>query len=146
MSSLRFDISALKANPLFCSIMNSLHDGVLIADHEGYVKYVNSSYSRITGATSANVLNKKVEEVRKGARLPEVLRTGKELLGLRRKVNQIEYIADIYPISLDNKIIGAVSIVRDITEIVELERQAEGLLSQSYPAAQQGAGNQPGTL
>ena len=48
------------------------------------------------------------------------MRTGKELLGLRRKVNQIEYIADIHPICLDDKVIGAISIVRDITEIVVL--------------------------
>ncbi len=45
---------------------------------------------------------------------------GKALLGIRRKVNNVEYIADINPIFVDNKVVGAISVVRDITEIVSL--------------------------
>ena len=120
MSSLEFDLNTLQTIPLFNNIINSLHDGVLIADQEGYVKYVNTAYLRLTGVTSRDVLDKRIEEVRRGARLPEVLKTGKALLGIRRKVGNIEYIADISPILLNNKVVGAISIVRDITEITEL--------------------------
>ena len=120
MSSLEFDLNALQTIPLFNNIINSLHDGVLIADQEGYVKYVNTAYLRLTGVTSWDVLDKRIEEVRRGARLPEVLKTGKALLGIRRKVSNIEYIADISPIILGGKVVGAISIVRDITEITQL--------------------------
>jgi PAS domain S-box-containing protein len=120
MSSLVFDLNTLQTIPLFNNIINSLHDGVLIADQEGYVKYVNTAYLRLTGVTSRDVLDKRIEEVRRGARLPEVLKTGKPLLGIRRKVGNIEYIADISPIILNNRVVGAISIVRDITEITEL--------------------------
>ena len=123
MSSLAFDVNALQKIPLFNNIINSLHDGVLIADNEGYIKYVNTSYLRLTGVTSNAVLNKKVQAVRKGARLPEVLRTGQALLGVRRKVNNIEYIADISPILFNEKVVGAISVVRDITEVVALSNK-----------------------
>jgi PAS domain S-box-containing protein len=120
MSSLEFDISALQKIPLFSSIINSLHDGILITDDEGYIKYVNTSYLRLTGVTSKTLLNKKVQVVRRGARLPEVLKTGKSLLGVKRKVNDVEYIADINPILVNDKIVGAISVIRDITEVVAL--------------------------
>lgn len=123
MSSLEFDLNVLQTIPLFNNIINSLHDGVLIADQEAHVIYVNTAYLRLTGVTSLEVLGKKVQDVRKGARLPEVLNTGKPLLGIRRKVNEIEYIVDISPISLDDKVIGAISVVRDITEIAELSNK-----------------------
>jgi transcriptional regulator with PAS, ATPase and Fis domain len=89
-------------------------------NQDGIVKYVNNAYLRLTGVASGDVLEKQIEEVRPGARLPEVLKTGKPLLGIRRKVRHIEYIADISPILLSGNIVGAISIVRDITEITEL--------------------------
>ncbi len=103
MFSLEFDVNALQKIPLFNTIISSLHDGILITDHDGYVKYINSSYSRLTGAVAKDVLNRKIQDVRKGARLPEVLQTGKALLGIRRKVNDVEYIADISPILHNGK-------------------------------------------
>ena len=123
MFSLAFDINALQKIPLFDTIINSLHDGILITDEKGYIKYVNSSYLRLTGVSSNDVLNRKVQNVRKGARLPEVLQTGKALLGVRRKVNNIEYIADISPIIFKDKVVGAISVVRDVTEVVALSNE-----------------------
>lgn len=123
MSSLAFDVNTLQKIPLFDTIINSLHDGVLITDHEGYVKYINTAYQKLTGVRSNDVINRKVETVRKGARLPEVLRTGKALLGVRRKVNNIEYIADINPIILNDEIVGAISVIRDITEVVAMSNK-----------------------
>ncbi|MDD5169404.1 MAG: sigma 54-interacting transcriptional regulator [Syntrophales bacterium] len=123
MSSLEFDVNALKQIPLFNSLINSLHDGVLIADSEGNIKYVNTSYLRLTGVSGPDVLNRKVQDVRKGARLPEVLQTGKALLGIRRKVNDVEYIADISPIFFNDRIVGAISVIRDITEVVALSNK-----------------------
>lgn len=123
MATLEFDINSLKINKLFYIILNSLHDGVLVTDQEGYIKYANSAYSRLTGVVIDEVIDKKIQDVRKGARLPEVLKTGNALLGIKRRVNQIEYIADINPIFLDGKVVGAISIVRDITELEELSNK-----------------------
>ena len=81
------------------------------------------SYLRLTGVTAGAVLNKKVQVVRKGARLPEVLETGKALLGIRRKVNDVEYIVDITPIFFNERVVGAISVVRDITEVVALSNK-----------------------
>jgi PAS domain S-box-containing protein len=115
-----YDIDNLKADPLFKIILDSLADGVLITDLGAYVKYVNPAYERIVGVTYADIVGRRVQDVRKGSRLPEVLQTGRPLLGIRRSVNEIEYIADINPIILSGRILGAISIVRDITQLEEL--------------------------
>jgi PAS domain S-box-containing protein len=118
-----FDINGLKANPLFSRILDALNDGVLITDRNGTIQYVNQSYSRLVGVNIDDVVGKPVREVRKGSRLPEVLVSGKPLLGIRRSVNQVEYIADINPIIFNGKVLGAISIVRDITQLEELSNR-----------------------
>jgi PAS domain S-box-containing protein len=118
-----YDINNLKANPLFKIILDSLNDGVLITDFDAYVKHVNPAYERIVGVTFADIVGRRVQDVRKGSRLPEVLQSGKPLLGIRRTVNAIEYIVDINPIILNGRILGAISIVRDITQLEELGKK-----------------------
>jgi len=120
MGCSEFNIDNFKKDPLFHYIFESLHDGILIADEKGIIRYVNTAYCQLTGVELENILNMKIHEVRNGSKLPEVLATGKALLGISRKVNKIEYIADINPVIFDGKVLGAISIVRDITELVEL--------------------------
>jgi PAS domain S-box-containing protein len=115
-----FDIDSLSANPLFTLILDSLADGVLIADGKGTIRYVNHAYGRLVGVNIADVVGRPIQEVRKGTRLPEVLASGRPLLGIRRSVNQVEYVADINPIIMNGKVLGAISIVRDITQLEEL--------------------------
>ncbi len=118
-----YDINNLQADPLFKIILDSLNDGVLITDENAYVKYVNPAYERIVGANGADIVGRRLQDVRQGSRLPEVLQSGRPLLGIRRSVNEIEYIADINPIILSGRIIGAISIVRDITQLEELGKK-----------------------
>jgi len=118
-----YDINNLQADPLFKIILDSLNDGVLITDENAYVKYVNPAYERIVGANGADIVGRRLQDVRQGSRLPEGLQSGRPLLGIRRSVNEIEYIADINPIILSGRIIGAISIVRDITQLEELGKK-----------------------
>lgn len=123
MPNTNFKIINLVSNPLFHDVIDQLSDGVLMTDHEGYIKYVNSAYARIVDVVVGDVLDRKVQDVRKGSRLPEVLLSGKPLLGIRRSVNQIDYIADINPIIIKGQVAGAISVVRDITKIEQLSKK-----------------------
>lgn len=116
-------LKSVKNNPFFCTLLNSVNNGILIADRHCIVRYVNSAYSRITGIEIREIIDRKLDAVRLGSRLPEVLETGKPLNGARRKSKKTEYIADICPIIVDEEIIGAISVIRDITEIEELSRR-----------------------
>ena len=104
-------------------ILDSLHDGVLIADKHGIVKYVNPAYTRITMVSSEDIVGKALSKVRPGSRLPTVIKSGNELLRIPRRVGDIEYIVNMVPIIENNKIIGGISILNEITEMYKLVEQ-----------------------
>ncbi|WP_411682186.1 sigma-54 interaction domain-containing protein [Clostridium thailandense] len=104
-------------------IFDSLHDGVLIADHECIVVYVNPAYTRITSMSSEEILGKLLSEVRPGSRLPNVIKTGTKLLRIPRKVNDSEYIVNMVPIIEEDEIVGGISILNEITEIYKLTEE-----------------------
>ncbi|WP_341273872.1 sigma-54 interaction domain-containing protein [Clostridium beijerinckii] len=104
-------------------ILDSLHDGVLIADKNGIIKYTNPAYTRITEVNGEDIIEKPLSEVRTGSRLPHVIKTGEKLLRVPRKVGDAEYIVNMVPIIESNEIIGGISILNEITEIYKLTEQ-----------------------
>lgn len=106
-------------------VFKAIRDGILIADNEGIIQYVNPGYLRIMRMTEEEVLGKPLSEVRPGALLPTVIKTGEPMAGAYRKVDDVEYIADMAPIMIDNEIIGGVSIARDITKVKKLTEQLQ---------------------
>lgn len=104
-------------------ILDFLYDGVLIADKNCMVKYVNPAYIRITQVNPKDILGENLSIARPGARLPYVIKTGKKLLGVHRKVGDIEYIVNMVPIIEDNEILGGISIVNEINDVYKLAEQ-----------------------
>jgi len=121
----RGDLRRLYEHPLFSLILNSVNDGILIADQNGVARYANETYLRMTGLEWDDIYNKKVGDVRKGSKLPIVLREGRPYRGIRRKVSNVEYIADVHPIIVEGNVIGAISITRDVTEVIELSKKIQ---------------------
>ncbi len=107
------------------SILQSIHDGIVIADSEENVIYVNEANYRITGTQASEVLGKKVSEVVPDSHIPKVLATGSKLIGITTRVKDKDVISNIVPFIHNGKIEGAVSIFRDITEIIELNQKLE---------------------
>lgn len=122
MHTTQYNINDLILNPVFHLVIDQLNDGVLITDAEGYIRYVNPAYARIVNIVINDVIDRKVQDVRKGSRLPEVLQSGEPLLGIKRTVDQVDYIVDITPILIKGKVAGAISLVRDITQIEKLSK------------------------
>ena len=60
-------------------------------------------------------------DARPGARLGEVIKSGKPMLGIRRKFGNIEYLTDMHPLIINGECVGGVTIARDITEVQQLQ-------------------------
>ncbi len=105
----------------FISLFDSLHDGILIADQNEIVRYINKSFERISGAKFSEIVGCILKEARPGAKLGGVIRSGKPLLGVRRKLNGIEYITDMHPLLINGVSMGGITVARDITEIKRLQ-------------------------
>lgn len=106
-------------------ILDSIYDGVLIADENSIVRYINPEYTRITGVKSEEIVGRLVSDIRPGAVLPTVIKSGKPLEGIYRRTGDIEYVVDMAPIFLAGKIVGGVSVVKDVTEARRLMKEVQ---------------------
>ena len=105
------------------SILLSIHDGILVIDKEETVRIINPEYTKITGVIAQEIIGKPLKQIRPKAQLIDVLKDGKERVGIYRKEGNTEYVVDMAPIIKDNAIIGAVSVCKGLTEVHKLAKQ-----------------------
>lgn len=104
-------------------ILKRVHEGIVIADRNGRVIYVNEANERITGLNNKKVLGQKVIDVVPTSSLIDVLKSGKERLGVKTKVNNKYVYSNIVPIYENGILIGSISIFLDLTEIQDLNQK-----------------------
>ncbi|MCX7634441.1 MAG: sigma 54-interacting transcriptional regulator [Syntrophales bacterium] len=112
-------------------ILDAIYDGILIADASTIVRYVNPEYTRITGVKPEQIIGRPLREVRPGAILPEVIRTGMPRAGVFRREGEIEYVVDMAPIFRDGQIVGGVSVLKDITEVRRLSSELKKFVNKT---------------
>ena len=101
-------------------ILDSIFDGILIINTDTVVIYVNPEYLRIVRIEAKEIIGKPLLDVRPGARLPEVVRSGRSVEGAYRREGDVEYVVDMSPMYHDGQIIGGISVVKDVTEVQRL--------------------------
>ncbi|HYG59850.1 MAG TPA: sigma 54-interacting transcriptional regulator [Symbiobacteriaceae bacterium] len=102
-----------------------LHDGVAAIDDHGIVVFVNEANTRITGLKPEQVLGRPVSEAVPNSHLLQVLKTGQEMVGVRTRVGDREVVSNIVPVRWQERIVGVVSVFRDITEVLALSSQLQ---------------------
>ena len=106
-------------------LLEALHDGVAVSDTQGIVVYVNEANTRITGLKAADLLNRPVREVVPDSHLLDALASGRELIGVRTRVGDREVVSNIVPLWDEERLIGAISVFRDLTEVLALNAQLQ---------------------
>ncbi|WP_096153489.1 MULTISPECIES: sigma-54 interaction domain-containing protein [Bacillus] len=110
-------------------IFNLLHDGLVVIDQAGKVILFNKSAERVAGINKKSIIGQHVLEFIPSSRLIEVLHSkkvekNKELL----LENGKKIITTRSPlIDEDGKVIGAFSVFKDITEVVNLAEEVTNL-------------------
>ena len=107
------------------SLIEAVCDGVLIADALGNVCYVNGRYLKIADLEEADILGRPLSEVRPGSVLPKVIQSGEARMGVYRREGTSEYVVDLSPIRYEGKIVGGISIVKEIARLQALSRELE---------------------
>lgn len=109
-------------------ILNSTHDAILGVDTEGTITLFNKAAERLTGIDSKEALGRYVADVVKDTRLPYILQTGDSELNRQQDLGNIKIITNRMPVKDKNgKIIGAVAVFRDITEVIKLAEKITNL-------------------
>ncbi len=130
-------------------LLEMLHDGVVAVDEHGVVVYVNEANTRITGLTPADVVGRHVRDVVPDSALLETLATGREQVGVRTRVGDREVVSNVVPVHEDGRLIGVISVFRDITEVLHLNRElqeARNTIDMLRASMQEGAGVMDGIV
>ncbi|HLN60293.1 MAG TPA: sigma 54-interacting transcriptional regulator [Symbiobacteriaceae bacterium] len=102
-----------------------LHDGVAAIDEHGIVVYANEANTRITGLKPADILGRHVSQAVPGSHLLEVLQTQQPIIGVRTRVNEREVVSNIVPVHREGRLVGVVSVFRDLSEVQALSNQLQ---------------------
>jgi len=111
------------------AIFDAMKEGINIIDTEGRIVFGNKAYraflSREMGCDVGNIEGRVLRELRPGARLPEVLRTGKPMMHVTRKEIKDFYFVNMYPIFEDGVLVGGISVVTFIDDAYDFRAELE---------------------
>ncbi len=93
------------------NILNAVKEGILIVDKEEKIMFINDAYAEFIEHTLEEVKEKPLKEIRPGAMLPEVMKSGKMQEQMHRVENGKEYFANMYPIRENGEVVGGISTV-----------------------------------
>lgn len=109
-------------------ILNSTHDAMIGVNSDGIITLFNKAAERLTKIKSEEALGRYVADVVIDTRLPYILKTGDSELNRQQNLGSIKIITNRMPVKdEEGKIIGAVAVFRDISEVIELAEEITNL-------------------
>ena len=115
------------ARSLLEAVIESAEDAISVADEKGNNIIVNPAYTRITGMSRDEVINKPVTiDIAEGKSMHlKVQRTGKPVRNVQMKVGPMgrDVLVNVAPIIVDGKIRGSAGIIHDVSEIKRLTEE-----------------------
>lgn len=109
------------------TIVNSLntYSGVVAVNNDCMITIFNPIAERILGCEEKDAVGKHVNSVLPGSGLDEIVKTGKSQLNEKQKISDDIIITNRTPLIQNGEIVGAVGILRDITEIGKIAGELE---------------------
>ncbi|TYO97355.1 sigma 54-interacting transcriptional regulator [Desulfallas thermosapovorans] len=98
-------------------IVDSSSNAVVAVNCAGIIVYCNSQVEKTLGLPTRLIIGRHVEKFFPGTGLLEVMSEGKPQLGCKFVLNGDTYLSNRNPIIIDGKIVGAVAVFQDVTEI-----------------------------
>ena len=109
-------------------ILDSTHDGMIAVNEAGIVTLFNKAAGRITGLEGSEITGHRAVDVIPNTRLHIILSEGKPELNQQQILGKTVIITNRVPVrNKEGRIIGAVAVFRDITEITALAEQVSDL-------------------
>lgn len=107
------------------NIFSNIENGLIVIDGKNTIIIFNQEAEKLFGKKATEVLGKKVQEVFIDSKLEQVLRTRKPITGCMEKIGQYSVIINSTPIIENNEVKGAISIVEDISKLVNITWEFE---------------------
>lgn len=93
------------------------HNGIIAIDANGKITLFNPAAERMSRVASQNALGNYYNEVLVPTGLMDVMKTGQTQLSVKYQLGRRKYITNRSPIVQDGKVVGAVGVFQDVSEI-----------------------------
>lgn len=118
----------------FKEIMESLYDGIVMVDEEGYITMITQNYCNFLGVKMEEAVGKHITEIIENTRMHIVAKTGHAEIGSIQKVNDREIVVTRLPIYRDGKVVGSIGKVlytdtKDLTTLAKRLYLMEGKIN-----------------
>ncbi len=110
-----------KINELFLKILDNIHDAICVVDKEANVLIWNKSAEKLYEIKKDIIFNKKIQDIFPSALLPKILVDGNSYENIFNSPRDGCYnIISAKPLIDNEKVIGAVSCDKDISELIRM--------------------------
>ncbi|WP_027363265.1 sigma-54-dependent Fis family transcriptional regulator [Desulfotruncus alcoholivorax] len=107
------------------SIFDCIANLVIAIDHHGCITIFNHTCERLFGIAAEQALGKPVSKVIPYTGLVKVLKTGKSHIGRKFVLGNSLFIVNRTPIIKDKRIVGAIGVAQEITELHQLASELD---------------------
>ncbi|MBV7271558.1 sigma 54-interacting transcriptional regulator [Clostridiaceae bacterium UIB06] len=116
-------------------IVENIPVGILVIDANGYIVTINDYALDIAGKNSSNVIGRNIKDIIPTTDLPNTILSKKREVGETQYINNRLVITNRSPIFSNDKVIGALGVFQDISELVgvkELNEKFQKILEASH--------------
>ncbi|MCX5780176.1 MAG: sigma 54-interacting transcriptional regulator [Firmicutes bacterium] len=107
------------------TIINAAHNVIVSIDEKGMIKVWNASAERLLGRKASEVIGKNIQAVLPTSDLMDIIQKGVVEPLKKVKLNDRFFLSNRSPITKDGKIVGAVAVLLDISELESVSRELE---------------------
>jgi transcriptional regulator with PAS, ATPase and Fis domain len=112
------------------ALFDAMSEGILYIDRDGRIIFANKAYRHFVEMENQIGLDQRIEgfylrDLRPKAQLPDVIKSGVPVLHVPRKEKRDVYFVNMYPIVVDGKISGGLSVVTFIEEARDFKSELE---------------------
>ncbi len=107
------------------AIINSAHNIIVSIDEKGMIKVWNEAAERLFGDKAADVVGKYIQDVLPESDLINIISTGIAEPLKKVKLRSSNFLSNRSPIIKEGKVVGAVAVLLDISELENVSRELE---------------------
>ncbi|GAB6138528.1 sigma 54-interacting transcriptional regulator [Halanaerobaculum tunisiense] len=111
----------------FNVILNSTYNSIVVINTEGKITLYNKAAERMLGIPREEALGEKIDKIIPQTGLLEVLESGEPQYSKKLKLGADTAVSNRNPIQKENKIIGAVGVFQDISEIESISKELDSV-------------------
>ncbi len=115
----------LSVSPEVKALLDSIHNPIIAIDTTGRTVYCNHAFEKIVGRSTNDIVGQELTALIADSQLYRILQTGKQELAQKLVIEGHTFMSNRTIFKVGDKVIGAVAILQDISELESLSSELE---------------------